>query len=77
MIEVVIDPARMLAIVFPTRIVDKSSDGRSIIKAIALPLEPPSSISWRARSTPIDNSEASDAEKNAEAIKHNKRASIW
>ena len=55
---------------------DKSSDGRKIIKAIAFPFGPPSSINWRARSAPIDRSAASAAEKNAVAIKQIKRKTI-
>jgi hypothetical protein len=39
------------------------------MKAIALPFGPPSSISWRARSAPIERRAASAAEKNAVAIK--------
>ena len=73
-IAVVIAPARMLATLFPIKIVDRSSDGLRIIKAIAFPLDPPSSISCRARSTPIDNKAASADEKNADARKHNNRA---
>jgi hypothetical protein len=43
---------------------------------MAFPFDPPSSINWRARSTPIDNSAASAAEKNAAARKQIIRASI-
>jgi len=47
------------------------------MKAIAFPFDPPSSINWRARSTPIDNSAASAAEKNAAATKQKISARIW
>jgi hypothetical protein len=47
------------------------------MKAIALPFDPPSSMSCRARSTPIDNSAASAAEKKAAAIKQKISAKIW
>ncbi|MBC7539219.1 MAG: hypothetical protein H7281_10385 [Bacteriovorax sp.] len=46
------------------------------MKAIALPLGPPSSINWRARSAPIESKAASAAEKNAVVIKQIKRARI-
>jgi hypothetical protein len=72
-IEVVSDPAKILAILFPTRIVERSSDGFKIIKAIAFPFAPPSSINWRARSAPIESSAASAAEKNVVAKKHKMR----
>ena len=71
------EPAKILAILFPTKIVESNSEGRSIIKAMALPFAPPSSISWRARSAPIDNRAASAAEKNAVAIKHISSEKIW
>lgn len=44
---------------------------------MALPFAPPSSMSCLARSTPIDNSAASAAEKNAAAIKHKRSDRIW
>ena len=44
---------------------------------MAFPFDPPSSINWRARSTPIDNKAASAAEKKAAAIKQKIRARIW
>jgi len=43
---------------------------------MALPLGPPSSINWRARSTPIESNAASAAEKNAAAIKQIMRPKI-
>lgn len=43
---------------------------------MAFPFEPPSSISWRARSAPIDNNAASAAEKNAAMIKQRIKAMI-
>jgi hypothetical protein len=46
------------------------------MKAIAFPFDPPSSINWRARSTPIDKRAASAAEKKAAAIKQKIRAKI-
>jgi len=46
------------------------------MKAIAFPFDPPSSISWRARSAPIDNKAASAAEKKAAAKKQNISAMI-
>lgn len=76
-IDVVIAPAKILAMLFPIRIVESNSDGLKIMKAIAFPFTPPSSISWRARSTPIDNNAASAAEKNADARKQRIRARIW
>jgi hypothetical protein len=66
----------MLAILFPTKIVANSSEGLKIMKAIAFPLAPPSSISWRARSTPMDNKAASAAEKKAAARKQRIKAKI-
>ena len=60
----------------PIRIVESSSDGLRIIKAIAFPFGPPSSISCRARSAPIESNAASAAEKNAVAMKHIKRETI-
>lgn len=74
--DVVIAPARIFAILLPTRMVAKSSDGLRIMKAMALPFDPPSSINWRARSTPIDNKAASAAEKNAAARKQIMSAKI-
>jgi hypothetical protein len=47
------------------------------MKAMALPLGPPSSINWRARSAPIDKRAASAAEKKAVAMKQIKRSKIW
>jgi hypothetical protein len=46
------------------------------MKAIAFPFGPPSSISWRARSAPIESNAASAAEKKAVAIKQTTRAKI-
>jgi len=46
------------------------------MKAIALPREPPSSMSCRARSAPIDNRAASAAEKKAEPRKQINRPKI-
>ena len=75
--EVVMAPARILATLFPIKIVDKSSDGLKIMKAMAFPLAPPSSMSCRARSTPIDKRAASADEKNADARKQSNKANIW
>ncbi len=60
----------------PTKIVARSSDGLKIIKAIALPLDPPSSMSCLALSTPIESKAASAAEKKAAAIKQKMSANI-
>jgi len=46
------------------------------MKAMAFPLEPPSSISCRALSAPIDRSAASAAEKKAATMKQKMRAII-
>jgi hypothetical protein len=46
------------------------------MKAMALPFDPPSSISCRALSTPIESKAASAAEKNAAATKQKIRAKI-
>jgi hypothetical protein len=46
------------------------------MKAIAFPFDPPSSINCLARSTPIDNSAASAAEKKAAETKQKIRAKI-
>jgi hypothetical protein len=67
--EVASDPAKIFAILFPTKIVESNSEGRMIMKAIALPFGPPSSINCRARSTPIDNKAASAEEKKAAETK--------
>ena len=70
------EPAKILAILLPTKIVANNSEGRKIIKAIALPFDPPSSISCLALSTPIESRAASAAEKNAAKIKQRIRAKI-